>query len=1125
MKKNHKYEAWHYHALKKTFLVMRIVIVISLVCIMQSFALESFTQNSKISLTVKEMKLEDILMRIEDQSKYRFAYNKTEIDVDKSYSINIKNGEINELLDKLFLTGDVKYAFIDRQIVLTSSKGSATSQQQKSISGKVTDSSAAPLPGVTVLVKGTTTGTITDGNGMFNLSVSENAQILSVSFIGMKAQEIKIGTQSVINIVMTEETFDIEEVVAIGYGMMKRSDLTGAVSKVSSVEMVKLPTSSASQALQGRVAGVRVINDQGPGAGSTIRIRGIATINNAEPLYVIDGFSTGGMNSLAPNDIQSVEILKDASATAIYGSRGANGVILITTKTGMTGKKPTVSANVYMGLQKDIDRYDMLDATQYAILYKEALANDGMMPGEQLGAMMDFIITNNLKGTDWQDEFIKTGFNQNYNVSVTGGSENSAYDIGATYTHETGIVKRGFSEKIFLHANNDYKINKHIKIGTKLNYHTNNANYGSPFGGISKEPMVPAWDSYTNNYGVAQVWDNPNPARVLDQGADYYLNSPSRTFIAKIYLQLDDLFVKGLSFRSQYGTNINFNHSKNYNPVYYVSGLEYSAESSLNESRSESKSWAWSNYFTFNKSLDNHNINLTFGTEAQKSENANIGATVYNVPDNEYLYYISSAKEKVRMGIYGNAGNNSILSYFTRANYNYNNRYLVTATLRADGSSKFIDDYKWGYFPSFSLGWNMMEESFMDGLSGTFNSLKIRGGWGQVGNQGSVGNNDYAGLVYSGYKTVFGDPQTIYDGSVQLNVPNKEIHWEIAEQSNIGLNFATQNNRFVGSLDWFKRDTKDMIISKPIPYYVGQRRPLVNSASMRNSGIETELGYNGGSSNGLKYSISFNLSYIKNEVFNLAQPIMPAKSTRTEEGQPMAYFYGYQTDGIINDQAELDAYKTAVPTTNNASLGDVKFVDQLTVDTDGDGIPDAADGKIDGNDRVKIGNPWPTLVGGINFDLEYKNFDLSLFFNGEFDKDIWNELAANFEKTNMNGGNLLASRMGRWTPENSNADQPRMHNRDPNQNSNANDRYIEDGSFMRLTNAQIGYTLPKNTLKHLGLSYLRLYLSCNNVFTITNYSGLNPEVGFSSGSSLMPGFDSGTYPLLRTFVLGANIKF
>jgi TonB-linked SusC/RagA family outer membrane protein len=1104
---------------------MRLTILFLFVGLMQVSA-SLYSQNTKLNLDFHNTSVLEVLEAIENQSEFRFAYSPKYIDLERKVDLDIKNKSIEQTLSLLFNGTEVNYSINDRHILLFSANEQANpAQQQKKVSGKVTDSSGATLPGVSVVIKGTTSGVISDMEGKYTLSnVPENA-ILQFSFVGMKTQEIAVGNQATINVSMEEEAIGIEEVIAIGYGTMKKSDLTGAVSKVSSADLVKVPVSSVSQALQGRVSGVRVINDQEPGGGSTIRIRGIATINNAEPLYVIDGFPTGGMNNLAPNDIQSVEVLKDASATAIYGSRGANGVVLITTKSGSTGKKPTVNANIYMGIQNDIDRYDMLDATEYAILYKESLANDGLKPGEQIGGMMDYIIANNLKGTDWQEEFIKTGFNQNYNVSVTGGAENSTYDVGATYSHETGIVKGGFSKKIYLHANNDYRINKHIKIGTKINYYTNSQNYGSPYAGISKEPMVPAWDSYTNNYGAAVIWDNPNQARILDQQIEYYLDSPTRTFNGKVYLELDDLFVKGLSFRSQYGADLYYTHFKNYNPVYNVSGLEYNAESSLSENRSESKAWAWSNYFTFNKNLDNHNLTLMLGTEAQKHENANIGATVYNVPNNENLFYISSAIEKVRMSNYGGAGNSSILSYFARANYNFKNRYLVTSTFRADGSSKFIDDYRWGYFPSFSLGWNMMEESFMDGLSGMFDVLKLRGGWGQVGNQGSAGNNAYAGLVYSGYKTVFGDPQTIYDGSVQLNVPNKEIHWEIAEQSNIGINFTTRNKRFVGSMDWFRRDTKDMIISKPIPYYVGQSRPLVNAASMRNSGIETELNYKGGNSEGLKYNISFNLTYLKNEVFDLPQPIMPAKSTRTEEGEPMAYFYGYRTDGIINDQAELDAYKAAIPLANNAALGDIKFVDKLTVDKNGDGIPDAGDGKIDGNDRVKIGNPWPAFIGGMNIDLEYKSFDFSLFFNGEFDKDIWNEMAANFEKTRMSGGNLLASRMGRWTPQNPNSDQPRMHNRDPNQNGNANDRYIEDGSFVRLTNAQIGYTFSKNTLKKLAVSFMRLYLSCNNVFTITNYSGFNPEVGFSSGSSLMPGFDSGTYPLLRTFVLGANIKF
>jgi len=1111
---------------------MRITVFLLLFSIVQVMGESSYSQNTRLSLNLKNVAIEKVLDEIENQSEFFFLFNQKLVNVDRKVDINAKNKRIKDILADLFAGEDVNCLVMERQILLSPKNITETvnvtrdrQPQEIVVTGKVTDEDGNPLPGVNIIIKGTIKGTITDVDGNYRIEVEDPDAVLVFSFVAMLTKEIKVGVQTEINITLAQDIIGLEEVVAIGYGTIRKSDLTGAVSKVTSSELVKISTSSVSQSLQGRVAGVRVINNQGPGAGSTIRIRGIATINNANPLYVIDGFPTDGMNHLSPNDIQSVEILKDASATAIYGSRGANGVVLITTKTGTTEKKPVVSANVYTGREKEIGRYDMLDATQYATLYKEALENSGMLMSGQLGNMMDYILANNYKGTDWQDEFIRPGFNQNYNVSLSGGSKNSAYDIGTTYAHETGIVKRGFSEKIFLHANNDYKIFDKIKVGTKINYYTSASNYKGPFDAISKEPMVPAWDSYTNNYGAEAVWNNHNQARVLDHQADYYLNSPDRQFRAKTYLQMDDMLIKGLSFRSQFGASLTYEHHKHYNPVYYVGGEEYRSESSLDEMRSKGKSWAWSNYFTYNMEANNHKLNVTLGTEAQKWEFANMGTTVFKVPENINLYYINASSEKEKINVHGAANHNSILSYFTRANYNYNNRYLLTATLRADGSSKFTDDYKWGYFPSFSLGWNIMEESFMEGLSGLFSSLKIRGGWGQVGNQSSAGNNDYVGLVYSGYKTVFGTPQAIYNGAVQLNVPNRNIHWEVAEQANIGLNFVTSNNKLMGSLDLFQRDTKDMIISKPIPYYAGQRRPLINAASMRNSGVETELGYKGGSSNGLKYSISFNLSYIKNEVFNVPEPIMPAKSTRTEDGEPMAYFFGYQTDGIINDQAELDAYLTAVPNNNKAELGDVKFIDQITVDTDDDGIPDERDGEINADDRVKIGNPWPALVGGITIDLEYKNFDISLFGNGEYDKDVWNEMAEKFEKTRMSGGNLLASRMGRWTPENPDADQPRMHNGDPNQNSRANDRYIEDASFFRLTTVQLGYKLPEKTLEQIGLSYLRLYLSCDNVFTITNYSGLNPEIGFADGISTQPGFDGGTYPLLRTFTIGANIKF
>jgi len=1113
----------------KTIRVMKLTLILSMVAVIQLWATETYSQLTHLTLKLDDVTISEALKEIENQSEFFFLYSPKLIDVERKVNIDAENETIKDILTGIF-DKSVKFAAYDRQIILTPNEQSeilSKLQQQNLITGTVTDKNG-PIPGTNVVVTGTTIGTITDFEGKYSITVPQGAQSLTFSFIGMEPQEISIGTLTQINVTMAELAIGLEEVVVIGYGTIRKSDLTGAISKVSSDVLVKLPVSSVSQALQGRVAGVRVINSQEPGGGSIIRIRGIGTINNSNPLYVIDGFPTDGINHLSPNDIDHIEILKDASATAIYGSRGANGVVLITTKSGNFERKATVSVNAFIGREKEVGRYDMLDATEYAILFKEALDNNGQSLSGPLANQMNYIIDNNYKGTDWQDEFIRPGFNQNYNISLSGGSKSSAYDVGITYAHETGIVKKGYSEKLFIHANNDYKISDKIQVGTKINYHTSLASFNGPFDGLSKEPMVPAWDYFTGNYGIEAVWDNPNPATGLDHRVRYSKNSPHRQFSGKAYLQISDLLVKGLTFRSQVGANLQYNHGKGYSPVYRVGGY-YNSESSLNESRNESQSWVWTNYVSYNKEINNHKINVTLGTEAQKWQSANMGITVFNVPDNENLYYIDSATEKERRDVSGGASHNALQSYFARTNYNFDNRFLVTATMRADGSSKFIEDYRWGYFPSFSAGYNLMEESFMEWLGGTLSGLKIRGGWGQVGNQSSAGNHDYAGLVYPGYLMTMGVNQNIQNGAVQLNVANSDIHWERSEQANIGLNFVSANNRLNGSIDVFKRDTKDMIISKPIPMYVGQKRPVINAASMSNKGIELELGYNGETASGLKYGVSFNATYIKNTVFDVPEPILTDR-TRTENDLPMAYFYGYQTDGIIKTQEELDEYLSQV-SNGSTGLGDVRFVDQLTVDTNDDGIPDEKDGQINGDDRVMLGNPWPAVVGGINIDLAYKGFDFSLFGNGEFNKEIWNGRAQNAMKTRMSGGNLLAARMDRWTPQNPNSDQPRMHNNDPNKNQQADDRYIENGSYFRLTSAQFGYTLPKNTVEKIGLSYIRLYLTCDNIYTFTNYSGLNPEVGDSGlnpeggGDPLTSGIDWGTYPLLRSLTVGANIKF
>jgi len=768
----------------------------------------------------------------------------------------------------------------------------------------------------------------------------------------------------------------------------------------------------------------------------------------------------------------------------------------------------------------------MADATQYSTLYLEAAENAGRTTDRQIKGMMDYIIDNNLKGSDWQAEFYRPGLTQNYSVNINGGTENMAYDVSASYARENGIARDGYAQKIYLHANNDYKLSKRVTIGTKLNFHSSTGTHTSPTAGSSKEPIVPAWDSYTNNYGVPIIQDVNNPAYESDARYEYFIKRPWKTFRAKTYLNIDDLFTKGLSFRSQYGISFNYMHEKKFSPTYVIGNFSRTT-TALSEERSEAFDWVWSNYFSYNREFSGHRLNLTAGMESRYTKWENIGANVYDIPQNEDMFYINASRDLENISVWGGGSHNAMLSYYGRANYSFNNRYLLMVSLRADASSKFIDDYRWGTFPAVSMGWNLAEESFMGGTS-WLDQLKIRGGWGQVGNSNSAGNYDYAALVYGGYQIAMGVNQNRLDGAVQLNVPNSNIHWEVAEQSNIGFDFEMIEGKIYGSFDYFVRDTRDMIIKQPVPYYVAQRRSNENSATMTSSGFEFNIGYQNVVNQDFSYSFSVNGSTAKNEITGgLVEPIIGNGSdmnTITQIGSPAGSFYGYQSDGIIQNDAELADYLENVQY-GNPGVGDVRFVDQMT-DADGDGIFEM-DGVINGDDRVILGNPWPDFMAGGDVQFAYKNFDLGLIFYGEWGKDIWNKMSQIREKTDMNGSNVFASRMERWTPENPTATQPRMMSGDPGNNRYADDRHIVDGSYFRLRNLNLGYSIPQAMLDKIGVTRLRVYGSVDNLMTFSGYTGLNPEIGKREdmNAALSSGFDYNMYPVVRTFILGLNLSF
>jgi TonB-linked SusC/RagA family outer membrane protein len=995
--------------------------------------------------------------------------------------------------------------------------------QNQSVSGTVSDEKGEGLPGVGVVVKGTTVGTTTDVEGKFTLALPENAAVLVLSSVGMKSMEVEIGSKTTFEISMMPDERALDEVVVVGYGTTKKSDITGAVASVKAEQITKIATVNPLQGIQGRVPGVNIVSQSGePGAAVRVRIRGVGTINNSDPLYVVDGFQTGDISFLAPGDIASMEILKDASATAIYGSRGANGVILISTKRGKSGA-PKISFDAYAGVQKAWNKVDVLNASQYATLRLESYANDGtVLP--QDGALyqtLNRFAQSNDPGTNWQDEVMQTGIMQNYSLNVMGGTDKHRYSLTGTYFDQQGIVKNSPVKKLFLRFNNDFYVTKWLDAGISAAYaNTDKTQYvGDQYGGVltsalSVSPLAKAWDPATNFWGKRPVAEGGayNPARIV---YEYKNNKAYQTLVNSNFF-LDAKIAKGLSFRTQFGVNWLTTHDKRYLPQYYLANDDQRQHSSLREGRGEQLGWVWTNYLTYTKEIGKHSFTAMAGFENQRTTFSDMRMTVLDVPNDKSQWYLSATKSTDYL-LETAQSDESLQSYFGRVNYNFDERLLLTATLRRDGSSRFLPDNRWGTFPSFALGYNLAEENFIKSIS-AISQLKLRAGWGQVGNQNSAANYGYVTTVSGNNMYVFGD--TPVQGFAPTVASNPGLKWETTTSSNFGIDAGFFSNRLSLTADYFIKNTSDMIVRVPIPVFAGVGPPYVNAGSMKNKGVELALNYRS-SVKDFTYDIGINATKIINRVTDLGggEPIAGGdvtglgQTTRTEVGREIAVYYGLRTDGIFRTQADLDAYsREGVAIQPNAKVGDVKFVDLNN------------DGVIDNNDRTYLGSATPSLSFGFNANLGYKGFDLSFFLQGVTGVELVNGLG--HWMNNANGMfNSVASRFDRWTPENPNTDQPRMTQLNPNNNDQFSDRFVSSGNYMRLRNLTLGYTLPKTVTSKVGMSNLRVYIAADNLLTFTKYKGMDPEIGEFNNNPLNFGVDLGAYPQPRVGRVGVSVNF
>lgn len=974
--------------------------------------------------------------------------------------------------------------------------------QQLKVSGTVTDMKGDAVIGATVKVKGGGTGAsaITDIDGHFTVNASENAT-LTVSYIGYKMQDVPVNGRRQLNIVLNEDNEMLDELVVVGYGTMKKSDLTGSVASLGSKDINNSSVNNIGAAVQGKISGVQIIDAGKPGDNVNIKIRGLGSINNCDPLIVIDGVPTDlGLNAINMADVDRLDVLKDASAAAIYGSRGANGVVMITTKRGKAGESHlSVSANV--SVQNATNVPDLLDASEYAALSNEMMINSGRTPNpefanpETLGS-----------GTDWMDELLRTGIMQNYTVSYSGGNDKSHYYVSGGFLDQSGIVESVKYRRFTFQANSDAQVTKWLKFSNNITFSADEKKQGSysisdAMKALPVQPVKNEDGTWSGPEGNAEWYGSiRNPIGTTQVNSN---KTNGYNFLANITGEIK--FAKWLKFRSTFGYDAKFWFDDNFTPKYDWKPTPVE-ESSRYKSTNKSFTYLWDNYFLFDYTIaDAHEISFMGGMSAQWND-----YDYYNAQKNVFQFdnvHEFDNGEKM-YSILGNMTEWALLSYMARLNYSYKNRYLLTATVRRDGSSKFGPKHRWGTFPSVSLAWRMSDEKWFPKTK-FIDDIKIRAGYGVTGSQASVGSYGYlAQYNTSVYPLgIAGNTQTVLYSST---LANPYIHWEEVAQTNVGVDASFLGSRIVLSLDAYLKETRDMLVKASIPITSGfedTSTTYTNAGRVSNKGLEMSL-HTVNLVSPLRWETTLTATYNRNKIKDLnsdvpyyINQVNNSYVTMLAEGYPINVFYGYVTDGIFQNQQEVNDH--AIQT--GAEPGDIRFRDLNN------------DGVINDEDRTVLGNPNPTWLFSMNNTLTYKGFELSVYLQGVAGNKIFN--ANNIDNTGMSAAyNQTTDVLNRWTGEGTSNFIPRAVYGDPNGNNRVSDRFVENGSYLRLKNITLAYNFPGKWLDKIGVQALRLSLSCENVATITSYSGFDPEVDIN-------GIDLSRYPISRTFSFGLNLNF
>lgn len=1018
--------------------------------------------------------------------------------------------------------------------------------QTRTVSGVVHDETGESVIGASVLITGTTNGTITDINGNFNITGELSAgATLTISYVGYKTYILMITSKDVYTVTLKEDSEALEEVVVIGYGVQKKSVVTAAISSINADDLETAIPTRLDNLLKGKASGVTITTASGqPGAGSQVRIRGIGTINNSDPLYIVDGMAVGGIDYLNPTDIASIEVLKDAASAAIYGTRAANGVILVTTKSGAKNQKATISYDMSYGWQNPWKKKGVLNAPWYQTIQNESLINDGKAP--------KYAQITTEAGTDWQDAIFNYNAPvQSHQVSLSGGGEKVDYFLSFGYFGQEGIVGGNYDrsnyERYSVRSNNNYTafdekrfwIPK-LTIGVNANFTyskstgiAENSQFYSPLGSaLLIDPMQPIYAEDPEAVLLAhptaivdeegRVYSIPDPtmSEIINPVAGLHLPA-SWNYVDRLTANAfaDLTILPGLNFRSSFNVDYSWNSSDGWSYPFYLSsgGAGSSNNSSVSSTLSRTYTWQVENTLSYTHSFEgDHNLNVLVGQSAQKTSYKYVSGIDYGLPTYDAykatIDYCEGDQKDERVS--GGRSYSTLASYFARASYDYASRYMIQVTVRVDGSDKFGENNKWGVFPSVSAGWNIINEPFMENVQHLSN-LKLRASWGKNGNQ-QIDAFAYMALIAAGSNYTFGkgDTETITTGTRLNRLANPNLRWEESNQTDVGLELGFMNNALTFGMDYFYKRTDGMLMVSLLPAYVGVDAPWDNVGKMENQGVEFEANYKF-KAGPVDFAVSGNISWIKNKLIdygnesgsqNLDNLTGIGTVSRAENGEVYPFFYGYKTDGIFQTQDEVNAYvndrgELLQP---DAQQGDVRFVD-----FDENGI-------INDDDRTKIGKGLPDITYGFSLSIEWNGLDFSAFFQGVGGNEIFDAT----RRLDLNNANMPSWIVNRWTGPNSTNTLPRVTQIDPNDNWRSSDLYIKNGSYLRLKTLQIGYSFPQKWMRKIHFQKIRLYFAAENLLTFTGYDGFDPEIG-SGGTSL--GIDMGCYPQARTLSVGLNI--